>query len=398
MTLRLRLPAMATAAAVAAGVSSPGGARAADFAACLAAIRGAAEARGVSPATFDMATRNLEPNDVLHFQDEQPEFSTPVWDYLAALVDDERVADGKAMMAQYADALGRIEQRFGVDRATLVAFWGVESDYGRSFGSRPVIRSLATLSCSGRKPEFYRGELIAALSIVERGDVQPERFMGSWAGAFGHTQFMPSTFLRNAVDMEGNGHPDIIASVPDALGSTANYLRNSAWVPGLPWGFETKLPAGYAGPSGRKVRHPMSFWSARGLRRLDGEALGNGEAALLLPAGTAGPAFLVTRNFDAIYAYNAAESYALAVAHLSDRLRGGGPFATPWPTDDPGLSRVERRDLQSLLTGKGYDIGNADGVIGTKTREAIAAYQVRVGLRRDGRASASVLKALHEGR
>lgn len=371
---------------------------AADFQACLAQLKATAAGRGVSAATFDAATDNLQPNDVLHFQDEQPEFTTPVWDYMAGLVDQERVDDGKAMLDRYADALGRIETRFGVSRYVLVALWGVESDFGRNFGNRPVVQSLATLSCYGHKPGYYQSELLAALSILQQGDVKPDRFVGSWAGAFGHTQFMPSTFQRNAIDMEGDGHPDIIASVPDALASTANYLRKSGWTTGLPWGFEVKLPTGFAGPSGRKNRHPMAFWAAHGIRRIDGAPLGSEEAGLLLPAGRNGPAFLVTRNFDAIYAYNAAETYALAIGHLSDRLRGGGPLATAWPTDDPGLARVDRRELQERLAGKGYEIGNRDGVMGTKTRAAIAAYQQSLGRTPDGRASESVLKAMRDGR
>ncbi len=393
MLRRLMIPLVACLAYVPAG-----SAWAEDFAACLGGLRSEAIARGVAADTFDQATRGLQAGDVLHFQHDQPEFSTPVWDYIASLVDDERVADGKEMLARYADALGRIESRFGVDRETLVAFWGVESDFGRSFGSRSVIQSLATLGCYGDKAIYFRSELMAAMTILQRGDVKSEDFKGSWAGAFGHTQFMPSTFLRTAVDMEGDGHPNIIASVPDALGSTANYLRKSGWVPGLAWGHEVRLPPGYSGPSGRKTRHPVAFWGGRGIRRVDGHDLGRGDAALLLPAGAKGPAFLVTRNFDAIFAYNAAESYALAVAHLSDRLKGGPPFSTPWPTDDPGLSRAERREAQQLLQTKGYDIGDIDGVIGTKARAAIADYQQRLGMDRNGRASVRVLRALREGR
>ena len=369
-----------------------------DLAGCLAGLKPAAVARGIAPATFDAATADLQPNDVLHFQDEQPEFTTPVWDYMAGLVDQERVDDGKAMLAQYGDALARIEAKFGVSRNVLVALWGVESDYGKNVGYRPVVQSLATLSCFGHKPQYYQGELIAALAILQRGEARPDHFVGSWAGAFGHTQFMPSTFARNAVDIEGDGHANIIDSVPDALASTANYLRKSGWVAGQPWGFEVRLPPGYSGPAGRKAHHPMAFWAAKGLRRVDGAPLGSGSAGLLLPAGKSGPAFLVTQNFEAIYAYNAAEIYALAIGHLSDRLRGAGPIATPWPTDDPGLARVERRELQERLAGKGFDIGNRDGVMGTKTRAAIASFQQSLGMKPDGRASESVLKALQEGR
>ncbi len=249
---------------------------ASDFPTCLQALRSAASAHGVTAETFDAATNGLEPNDVLHFQDEQPEFTTPVWDYMAGLVDQERVDDGKAMLDRYDDALRRIEARFGVDRHILVALWGVESDFGKNFGYRPIVQSLATLSCYGHKPAYYQSELFSALTILQHGDVKPDHFVGSWAGAFGHTQFMPSTFLRNGIDMEGDGHPNIIDSVPDALGSTANYLKKSGWVSGLPWGFEVKLPAGYAGPTGRKNRHPLSFWAAHGLTRVDGAALGSG--------------------------------------------------------------------------------------------------------------------------
>ncbi len=385
-------------AALLAAACHPAAAAETDFPSCLAGLRSAAAARGISDATFEAATANLQPNDVLHFQDEQPEFTTPVWDYMAGLVDQERVDDGKAMLARYSDALARIEARFGVSRTILVALWGVESDYGKNLGYRPVVQSLATLSCYGHKPGYYQGELLSALAILQRGDVPPDRFVGSWAGAFGQTQFMPSTFARNAIDMEGDGRRDIVDSVPDALASTANYLRKSGWVSGQPWGFEVKLPAGYGGPAGRKGRHPMAFWAARGLRRVDGAPLGSGTAGLLLPAGRNGPAFLVTQNFEAVFAYNAAEIYALAIGHLSDRLRGGAPLATPWPTDDPGLARVERRELQERLAGKGFDIGNKDGVMGTKTRAAIASYQQSLGVKADGRASASVLKALQDGR
>ena len=191
---------------------------------------------------------------------------------------------------------------------------------------------------------------------------------------------------------------DIIDSVPDALGSTAFYLKKSGWAAGQPWGFEVKLPPGYTGPSGRRNRHPMAWWTSRGLRRVDGSPLGSGAGGLLLPAGRNGPAFLVTTNFEAVFAYNAAEVYALAIGHLSDRLRGAGPIATPWPTDDPGLARVDRRELQERLAGKGFEVGNRDGVMGTKTRAAIASYQQSLGLKPDGRASASVLKALQDGR
>jgi lytic murein transglycosylase len=373
-------------------------AAAGDFPDCLVGLKLSATARGVSATTFEDATRGLEPDmKILDFLNAQPEFKTPIWDYIAGLVDDERIADGKAAIIKWSSVLAPIERRFGVDRATIVAVWAVESDYGRSMGKRPLIQSLTTLSCFGRRQVYFRTELTAALRILEHHDIAPDRLNGSWAGAFGQTQFMPSTFHRFAVDFEGNGRRDIVDSVPDALASTANYLHTSGWNSALPWGFEVLLPVGYSGVSGRSNKHPMSFWTAQGVRRADGRSLGEGNGGLLLPAGAHGPAFLVTRNFDAIYSYNAAESYALAIAHLSDRLRGGGPFVTPWPTNDRGLSRLERKEVQELLARRGYDIGAPDGSIGSKTQDAIADFQGRSGWERNGRASGKILNALRNG-
>jgi len=404
----------------AAGAGQPGaadsatsGSRPADFAACLARLRPEAEAKGVSGSTFDKHTGALAPDmAVLGFLDAQPEFVTPIWDYLAALVDDERVADGREMLGRWRELLARVEAEYGVDPATVVAVWGVESDFGRRFGSRPLLESLSTLSCYGRRQPFFRGEFFTTLKIIQDGDVAPDRLKGSWAGAFGHTQFMPSTFMRLAVDFDGDGRRDLIDSVPDALASTANFLKRAGWRSELPWGFEVKLPAGFdAATAGRRNKQPASAWAARGVRRVDGSALvapgpadakaGRGPAigndtpaALLLPAGARGPAFLVTRNFDALFSYNAAESYALAIAHLADRLRGGGLFTAAWPTDDPGLSRAERRELQQLLIARGHDIGEADGMIGARTREALKAELAMQGIESDGRAGRKALEAL----
>jgi lytic murein transglycosylase len=262
----------------------------------------------------------------------------------------------------------------------------------------PLLQSLATLSCIGRRQAYFRGEFIATLRIIQDGHIKPSSLIGSWAGAFGHTQFMPSSFLRLAVDMDGDGRRDIVDSIPDALGSTANHLKKSGWVTGQRWGFEVKLPSGYSGTSGRKSKHPMAYWAAQGVTRVDGGGLGEGSAGLLLPAGANGPAFLVTRNFDAIYGYNASEAYGLAIAHLSDRLRGGGPIRTPWPTDDAGTTRAERKEIQTLLGRRGYDVGEPDGAIGEKTRAAIADFQARSGMARDGRAGQKLLERLRGGR
>ena len=371
------------------------------FAPCVADLKAAAVARGVSPAGYEQLTAGLAPDlKVLDFLDYQPEFRTPIWDYLSGLVDDERVADGQAMLKTWRDTLAAVAARYRVDPATVVAVWGVESNFGRNFGSRPLLTSLSTLSCYGRRQAYFRGEFFDALKIVDAGDVKREQLTGSWAGAFGHTQFMPSTFLRLAVDFDGDGRRDLVGSVPDALASTANFLKKAGWRDDEVWGFEVRLPAGFdASGAGRRNKQPLATWSARGLTRIDGSPLaGEGSAGLLLPAGAKGPAFLVFRNFDAIYGYNAAESYALAIAHLADRLRGGGPFATPWPTDDAGLSRAERREVQTLLVARGHAIGTVDGMLGDASRAAIRVEQQRLGHAVDGRAGQKLLRALKENR
>ena len=368
------------------------------FSTCIDRLRAQAIQRGISAATFDTYAARLEPDlSVLEHLDAQPEFTTPIWDYLSGLVDDERVEDGRAMLGQWHEVLGEVERRYGVDPATVVAVWGVESNFGRNMGKRPLLASLGTLACMGRRQDYFRGEFLATLKIVDEGHIAPERLTGSWAGAFGQTQFMPSTFLRLAVDFDGDGRRDLVDNAPDALASTANFLNKGGWRTGESWGFEVKLPPGFdTSVAGRRNKRPMSTWIARGVERADGKPLAaNGpDRALLLPAGEKGPAFLVGKNFDVIYGYNAAESYALAIAHLSDRLRGGGVFHTPWPTDDPGLSREERRELQRLLLARGHDIGEADGAVGTKTRRAIASEQTSLGRTPDGRAGRRILEAL----
>ena len=368
------------------------------FAGCISELRTEASAKGIKPAIFDTAFTGIEPDQtVLDAMDTQPEFETPVWEYLATLVSERRIAEGQVRMLTWAPVLARAEKEYGVDRFTIVAVWGVESDYGRIMGKRSLVRSLATISCAGTRQRYFRGELMAALQILQAGDVKPEALRGSWAGAFGHTQFMPSTFQKSAVDFDGDGRRDLVGSIPDALGSVANYLKRAGWTGGQPWGYEVRLPKDYTGPSGRHARAPIAEWTHLGIVRVDGSELGGeGPAALLLPTGTRGPAFIVLRNFDAIHSYNASESYALAIAHLSDRLRGSASFKTPWPTDDPILSRTERRELQERLIERGFLAGDADGIVGSRTVAAVKAFQASAGLPSDGYASASVLKALKE--
>ncbi len=393
------------------------------FERCLSALRGTALAGGISAGTYTRATSGLMPDlSVLDLLDFQPEFRTPIWDYLAGLVDDERIADGKAMLTRWSDVLASVQQRFGVDAATVVAVWGVESDFGRSQGARPLLTSLATLSCFGRRQAFFRGEFISTLRIVQDGHATPDGLVGSWAGAFGHTQFMPSTFLRTAVDFDGDGRRDVVGSVPDALASTANYLKRAGWRTGEPWGYEVRLPAGFdVSQAGRRNKRPLADWTAMGVRRVDpgdrGAAAGEAAAvagdrgapkadrgaapvepspgspaAVLLPAGAGGPAFLVFRNFDAIYAYNAAESYALAIAHLSDRLRGAGPLVARWPTDDPGLSRAERRVLHDLIIGRGVDeIAARGGTTAGTVRLQLKAIYSKSGIHRQSELVSHVL-------
>ncbi len=372
-----------------------------DFTQCIDGLQGTARAAGVSESAYRRFTQELQPDmSVIEKLDFQPEFRTPIWDYLAGLVDDERVAEGRALLAQHAETLERAQQRYGVDPATVVAVWGVESNFGKSFGKYPLVQALGTLSCYGRRQAYFRTELYATLRILQAGHIAPERLVGSWAGAFGHTQFMPSTFERLAVDFDGDGRADLMDSTPDALASTANFLDKAGWQSGQPWGFEVKLPEGFnTGGEGRRSKRSMSEWSTRGVTRVDGSPLpaNLGSAGLMTPAGPGGPAFLVFKNFDAIYSYNAAESYGLAIAHLADRLRGGGPFVTPWPTDDPGLSRAERRELQGLLILRGHDIGEVDGMLGEKSRVAIRAEQERLGHEVNGRGGQKLLQALRGG-
>ena len=371
-----------------------------DFAACIAGLKDAVVAAGVTRTVAAAALDQVQSDArVLALAQVQPEFKMPIWDYLDLLVDQQRIDDGRARMQQHEQILRAAEKHYGVNRYIIAAVWGVETDYGNETGKHFLPQALATLVCAGdRRAGFWRSELISALQLVARGDLTLNKLYGSWAGAFGQTQFIPSTYERLAVDFDGDGRRDLVESIADALGSTANYLQRAGWRQGEPWMLEVKVPVNYKGPTGRKNRTPLSTWATQGVVQADGAVLsGDAPAGLLLPAGPEGPGFLVFRNFDAIYAYNMAESYALAISHLADRLAGYPTLRTPWPTDDPGLSRAERLHLQELLIGRGYAIGEADGKIGPATRAAIAEAEKSFGMAPTGRAGQKIYRALRGG-
>ncbi|MGU3359158.1 lytic murein transglycosylase [Methylobacterium sp. M6A4_1b] len=364
------------------------------FAAFVAALRPDAEARGVTPHTFSAAFAGISgPDpDILARTRKQGEFGRPVWDYLVGAVSAGRIARGQAQARRLAPLLARIEARYGVPRWIVLAFWGVESDFGTSAGSVPTIRALATLAEARFRGTLFRDELLAALTILERGDVTPERMKGSWAGAMGQVQFLPSSFLAHAVDFDGDGHRDIWGSEADALASIAAYLKALGWNTGPSWGYEVILPPGF---DLARYRGNLADFAQRGVRRADGEALpGAGPGSLFLPGGLGGPVFLITDNFEVVRAYNTSDSYALAVGHLADRLAGGPALAAPWPVRDARLDKAGLQALQTGLAGRGLYAGEADGRAGPKLREAVRQYQIAEGLPADGYATPALLEHL----
>lgn len=367
------------------------------FDACLTKLKNTPTFRGVAGTLENFRPKSTD-SSVIRSLNYQPEFKKDVWDYHASLVDAERVADGLNAKAQMASTLKRIENRYGVKAEHVLGVWGVESNFGQTLGKKSVIDSLATLSCFGRRQSYFQQEYANALKILQNGDIRASDMMGSWAGAFGQTQFMPSTFLELAVDFDGDGRRDLVNSKADALASTANFLAKKGYRTGEPWGYEVKLN-GYKGASGRTKKQSMGYWQNQGITLPNGRPLPKtmATAGLLLPAGRQGPAFLVGKNFDTFYAYNQSESYALAIAHLSDLLQTGSmnvEFATPWPTDDAGISRKQARQIQQALANLGYDIGQIDGIIGDGTRRAIMDYQQKMGMNVDGRAGQKLYRLL----
>jgi lytic murein transglycosylase len=371
----------------------------ASFEACVKGVRAEVLKAGIKPDIVNAAFKGIAFDEkAVRFSRTQPEYRLAIWDYMAFLVDEARLVDGAKMTRTHDKTLRAVERAYGVNRFVLAALWGVESDYGRQKGDFFLPHALPNVACGGKKPAVFKAELIQALRIVQAGDIKLADLTGSWAGAFGQTQFMPSTYRRLAVDFDGDGRRDTIRSVPDSLASAANFLDKAGWQSGLPWGFEVKVPASYKGPVGRSRKAPVSAWAKQGITRADGAALPSGGSyGLIRPAGPSGPSFLVSRNFDALFSYNAAESYALAIGYLSDRLAGKAALKTPWPTDDPGLSRVERKRLQELLIQRGYYEGEADGRIGPITVAAIKEAQKKAGMKPNGRPSKRILKALAGG-
>ena len=370
----------------------------ADFGVCLERLWPQAAKRGVSRATYETYALTLTPDlKIMEFMDSQPEFTRALWDYLDFLVTDARIARGREILAQYASIFDAVEKTYGVDRYIITAIWGIESNFSTAGGERPVVRSTATLACIGRRQNYFRDEFLSALEILHRGDVRPEQLKGSWAGAFGPTQFMPTSFKRFAVDFDGDGRRDVVDSVPDLIASTANNLKKDGWVAGQTWGYEVVLPSGFNYMlADHSRRMSLRAWELHGVRRIGGRPYPRPDdtAYLLVPAGTRGPAFVMLENFRAIMKYNPSEAYALAIGHLADRMRGGEPFVQPWPREERVLSRAERYELQQLLAARGFDIGQPDGKLGGKTRLAIRQFQASVGDPPDGFASSSVLGRL----
>ena len=364
----------------------------------LVQFRARAVAQGIAPGTVAAAFRGIGylPG-VVERDRNQTEFNRSTEDYLAIAASDERVATGRAMLRRYVGQLAQIEARFGVERQVVLAIWGVESHYGARRGDVPVIAALATLAYDGRRGAFFEKQLVAALRILQNGDVPAARMTGSWAGAMGHTQFIPTSYLAYAVDFDGDGRRDIWADDPgDALASAASYLARAGWRRGQPWGVEVRLPDGFdMRLAGRGTTRSAAQWAALGVADMDGRRVADhGAASVLVPAGAGAAAFMVFHNFGVILRYNNAENYALGVGYLSDRINGGPPIRGRFPPDAQGMTLAQRKALQRQLTARGFDTQGSDGVIGPNTIAAIRAYQRSAGLAVTGQPSLELLARL----
>ncbi len=372
--------------------------RYANFAQWVSDFRRFAAAQGISEATLASALDGVRYRDrVIELDRYQPEFVRPIWDYLDSAASETRVNTGRERLAEHRQTALEMQQRFGVPAEIIVAIWGIESNYGSNFGDFSTIEALATLAYDGRRHEFARGELLSALRIIDQGDISAERMKGSWAGAMGHTQFIPSSFEAYAVDGDGDGHRDIWGSIPDVMASTANYLAKAGWQTGQPWGVEVVLPASF--DYAQTERRSSAEWASQGVRAQKGGELPDFEsAAVVIPAGANGPAFLTGPNFRAILRYNNATSYALAVATLADKIAGREGIQQAWPRNEATLTRDDVKELQQRLNDVGYSVGGADGVMGPNTREGLRAFQRDQGLTPDAFATQSLLERLRQAR
>ncbi|WBU54079.1 lytic murein transglycosylase [Paracoccus sp. SCSIO 75233] len=360
-------------------------------------FRSRAISSGVSPAVYDNAMSIARYNpEVIRLDRRQAEFNRPVWEYLDSAASDSRTTKGRGLAGTYAGLLNQIENRYGVDKYIVMAIWGMESNFGGNRGKMQIIPSLATLAYDGRRGEMFSNQLIAALKIIQAGDVNPSGMLGSWAGAMGHTQFMPTSYLAYAVDFNGDGRRDIWSDDPtDSLASTAAYLKRSGWVTGLPAVVEVRLPQGFNyGQTGRSNTKSGSAWAAQGVRAIDGRSLPSG--GIIAPAGQQGPAFLVTRNFMALRAYNASDNYSLGVAMLANRISGGPGIVGSFPRAAGSLTHNQKEEVQRRLNRLGYNVGEPDGAIGENTIAGIKAFQRRIGVEPDGYANTTLLKQLQD--
>lgn len=399
-TMRRKLSTIVSVGLLVSALSTGSALADAKFRQWVANFRPVAISNGVTPSTFDRAFRGVDAPDpvVLQKAKYQPEFTEPVWSYIDNRVNEHSVAIGQQMAKKLAPWLQRIEQRFAVDRNILLAIWSMESNYGeilkRDDVMRDAIRSLATLAYADPKRAKYgRTQLIAAMKILQTGDIDRGHLSGSWAGALGHTQFIPTSYQAYAVDIDGNGKRDIWNSVPDALGTAANLLHRNGWQPGRTWGYEVVLPASGKFPSGSLT---IAEWQRMGLVRANGRAFPDPseKATLRVPDGRKGPAFLMTKNFFVLKRYNNADKYALAVGLLADRIAGAKGLRQDWNRPFTPITMNERQELQSHLKALGYYSGNIDGKIGKTSRDAIEAFQQRNGLEPDGHPSKEVLTVL----
>ncbi|MEY8881270.1 lytic murein transglycosylase [Donghicola sp. XS_ASV15] len=368
------------------------------YAAWVSGFRGRALSQGISEATLQKAFSGAKYlPDVVRRDRNQSEFTKTLWDYLDSAVSDARVRNGKAALQQNASTLNAIEKQYGVEKEIVAAIWGLESAYGSYRGDTDIVSALSTLAFDGRRGAFFEQQLIAALQILQSGDVSARNMKGSWAGAMGHTQFIPTSYLDYAVDHNGDGRRDIWSDDPtDALASTAAYLSKFGWVTGMPWGVEVILPDGFDYTlADRSILRMPSDWARLGVTDTKGVPIRDfGSASILLPAGAEGAAFMIFKNFEVLERYNTADAYVIGVGHLGDRLRGEGPIKANWPRGDRALTFDERKELQDRLTRAGFTTKGVDGRIGPNTIDAVRAYQVAKGLTPDGYPSLRLLERL----